>query len=141
MVTSKKIDVICIVVVVLALILTVLFMNGQNLGLQVYAGSEEASDKNSHFSSSDMKTEVDTEGTTEIEFSDDTVTITGNGAYYANGVLTIAYKGTYVLKGSYNGQVKVDVDGDDKVWLVLDGFNGYCEDNAALYIKKRIRYL
>ena len=136
MVTSKKIDVICIVLVVLALILTVLFMNGQNLGLQVYAGSEEASDTNSHFTSSDMKTEVDTEDATVIECSGDTVTITGNGAYYANGVVTIAYKGTYVLKGTLKGQVKVDVDGDDKVWLVLNNFKGYCEDSAALYIKK-----
>lgn len=136
MAANKRIDVICIVITLVALIITVLFINGQSLGLQVYVGNEETSEKNSHFSSSDMKTEVNTEDATEIEFSEDTVTISGNGAYYANGVLNIVYKGTYVLRGSYNGQIKIDVDGDDKVWLVLDGFSIYCEDSAAIYIKK-----
>ena len=48
MATHKNIDLICIVIIVLSLILTVLFMNGEKLGIRVvhdadaenYAGTE-----------------------------------------------------------------------------------------------------
>lgn len=136
MATSKRIDVICVVITIIALILTVLFINGKNLGLQVYANTDESSEKNSHFTSSDIKKEVDITDATTITMEEDAVTVSGNGAYFANGVLRIVYKGTYVLKGSLKGQIEVEADGDDKIWLVMDGAKVYCEDSAALYIKK-----
>ena len=136
MAASKKVDVICVVLAVLALILTVLFINGKSLGLQVYTTTEETTENNSHFTSSDIKKEVDITDATIITMEGSSVTVSGNGAYFTNGVLKIVYKGTYVLKGSLKGQIEVDADGDDKVWLVMDGANVYCEDSAALYIKK-----
>lgn len=136
MAVNKKIDIICVVITVITLILTVLFINGTSLGIQAYSTSEETAEDDAHFTSSDVKTEVSTEDATVITLDGDSATVTGNGAYYANNKLTIAYKGTYVLKGTLNGQIEVDTDGDDKVWLILEGLTVKCQDNAALYIKK-----
>lgn len=136
MAASKKIDIICIVVTVITLILVLLFMNGSKIGVQAYSVSEEVTEGNSHFSASDLKTVAGTEDATVITLEGDSAKVTGNGAYYANGKLTIAYKGTYVIRGTLNGQIEVDADGDDKVWLILDGVTVKNEDSAALYIKK-----
>ncbi len=135
MAVSKKIDKICVLITVITLILTVLFINGTSLGVQAYSPTEEGAEDDGHFTSSDVKTEVSTEDATVITLDGDSATVTGNGAYYANNKLTIAYKGTYVLKGTLNGQIEVDADGDDKVWLILDGVKVNCQDSAALYIK------
>lgn len=136
MAVNKKIDIICVVITVLTLILTVLFINGRSFGVEAYSAGEETAEDDGHFTSSDVKTLASTEDATVITLDGDSTTVTGNGAYYANNKLTIAYKGTYVLKGTLNGQIEVDADGDDKVWLILEGLSVNCQDSAALYIKK-----
>ena len=136
MAVNKKIDIICVVITVITLILTVLFINGRSFAVEASSPSEEATEDNGYFTSSDVKTQASTEDATVITLDGDSATVTGNGAYYANNKLTIAYKGTYVLKGTLNGQIEVDTDGDDKVWLILEGLTVKCQDSAALYIKK-----
>ena len=89
MAASKKIDIICIVVTVITLILVLLFMNGSKIGVQAYSVSEEVTEGNSHFSASDLKTVAGTEDATVITLEGDSAKVTGNGAYYANGKLTM----------------------------------------------------
>ncbi|MBE6014436.1 MAG: carbohydrate-binding domain-containing protein [Lachnospiraceae bacterium] len=134
--SSKKIDKICIIVTILTLVLTLLFANGKALGIQVMTDAEEETVESGYFTANDLVSVADTEEATFITLEGDSATITGNGAYFANGKLVIAYKGTYVISGNLTGQIVVDTDGDDKVWVVLDGVTVDCEDSAALYVSQ-----
>ncbi len=48
---------------------------------------------------------------------------------------TISKEGTYILSGTYTGQIIVDVADTEKVQLVLDGVNITNKTDAAIYIK------
>ena len=49
--------------------------------------------------------------------------------------VTISKAGTYILTGTYNGQVVVNVGDQDKVQLVLDNVTIANNDSAAIYVK------
>jgi len=81
--------------------------------------------------------------TTEEYAGNDAVTISlngttaqadGDGCLIDGSTITITSKGTYTLKGSLEGQIVVDADGE-KVNLVLDGADITCPDSSPLYIK------
>ncbi len=57
----------------------------------------------------------------------------GTGASFASGRLSITQGGTYVLSGSLDGQVFVQVADTEKVHLVFNGFSLTCADNSPLY--------
>ncbi len=61
--------------------------------------------------------------------------ISGEGAELKNGNLEISKGGAYVIEGSLNGSVIVDVTKEEQVELVLQGVNIYSENSAALYVK------
>lgn len=52
-----------------------------------------------------------------------------------DGKVTITEKGTYVLSGTLDGQVVVNVDKDDKVQLVLNGVTITNSNSAAIYVQ------
>lgn len=55
----------------------------------------------------------------------------------ADGILTIAEEGVYLLSGSLeNGQIIIDAGKSAKVQLVLDGVSIHSETSAAIYCKK-----
>lgn len=132
--THKYIDKICILVTVLVLMLTVLFMNGKALGITVLASEDESGDL---FTANDLNADWDITGATEITLSDDGTTVKGNGAYVYNGDVYIVYAGKYILTGGLtDGNVIIQADGDDKIWLMLDGVSIHCEDDAAIRIEQ-----
>lgn len=132
--THKHIDTICIVIVVFTLLLTVLFMNGKALGIAVIA-SEENSDE--LFTANDLDADWDASGATRITLSDDGSKVSGNGAYVNAGDVYIVYAGKYVLSGELSdGSVIINADGDDKIWLLLDGVSIHCEDDAAIRVEQ-----
>lgn len=132
--THKHIDAICIVVVLFTLLLTVLFMNGEALGISVIASEENSSDM---FTANDQDAAWDTADATVIVLSDDGSTVNGNGAYVNEGNVCIVYAGKYIVSGSLsNGKITVEAEGDDKIWLMLDGVSIHCEDDAALRIEQ-----
>lgn len=51
-------------------------------------------------------------------------------------ILTITGEGCYVLQGSFDGQLVIDADKNDKIQLVLDNASITCENSAALYVRK-----
>ena len=133
--TSKKIDLICIVAVIAALILTILFANGEALGIKKIQ-SETASEANDYFTVNDLYSRVNETDATEISLQGDSTSIKGNGAYYNAGKVSIVYAGTYLISGELsNGQIEIDCDGDDKVYLIFDNVTIYCEDSAALIVE------
>ena len=70
----------------------------------------------------------------EIQLFGSTATISGTGADFIDGVLTIHDGGVYVLSGSLTGRVVVNAP-DADVTLVLNDAEIYCSDNCSLYLE------
>ncbi len=81
----------------------------------------------------------DYEGWTEadstiIKLNGSSVEVNGSGASFANGVLTISKKGTYVLSGTLDdGQILVDAE-DENVHLILNGASLNCNNGSAICV-------
>lgn len=132
--THKHIDKICLVAALLALLITVLFMNGAALGLTAINSDDEGS---GYFTANDLNGSWNSSDATKITLTGDGGKVTGNGAYIYNGDVHIIYAGKYVLSGELtDGQIIIDADGDDKVWLLLDGVSLHCEDSAAIVVEQ-----
>ena len=137
--THKKLDVICIVVIVLALILTILFMNGEKLGLQkivdedspYYEGTE-------YFTSNDLNGDWEADSATAvITLEGDTASVHGSGAYVLNGSVYITGGGKYLVSGTLtDGSIVIDAYESSKIWLLLNGADVTCSDDAALIAEK-----
>ncbi len=135
--THKNIDRICVVVLVLTLLVTVAFMNGEKLGIRVVADEDAES-----YSGSTYFTENDVDGdwadnayTTYITMDGSGGTIDGNGAYFLDGDLVISNGGWYVLTGTLeDGKIIVDAHDSSKVWIRLNGVTVRCSDDACLRV-------
>ena len=135
--THKNIDRICVVVLVLTLLVTVAFMNGEKLGIRVVADEDAES-----YSGSTYFTENDVDGdwadnayTTYITMDGSGGTIDGNGAYFLDGDLVISNGGWYVLTGTLeDGKIIVDAHNSSKVWIRLNGVTVRCSDDACLRV-------
>ena len=135
--THKNIDRICVVVLVLTLLVTVAFMNGEKLGIRVVADEDAES-----YSGSTYFTENDVDGdwadnayTTYITLDGSGGTIDGNGAYFLDGDLVISNGGWYVLTGTLeDGKIIVDAHDSSKVWIRLNGVTISCSDDACLRV-------
>ena len=135
--THKNIDRICVVVLVLTLLVTVAFMNGEKLGIRVVADEDAES-----YSGSTYFTENDVDGdwadnayTTYITLDGSGGTIDGNGAYFLDGDLVISNGGWYVLTGTLeDGKINVDAHDSSKVWIRLNGVTVRCSDDACLRV-------
>ena len=130
MATHKHIDRICIASAICALLLTLLLLSGARFGIFASADGDL-------FTASDQNADWDRSGATQIVLSDAGSTVKGNGAYIYQGNVNIAYAGRYVLSGSLsNGQIILDADGDDDIWLLLDGVSLHCDDDAAIRVEQ-----
>ncbi|MBD5508060.1 MAG: carbohydrate-binding domain-containing protein [Lachnospiraceae bacterium] len=132
--THKRIDSICIAAVLLAVVLTVLLINGRALGI-VPVMSAEVSD--GMFTAKDMDADWNVSTATRIVLSDQGTTIDGNGAYVYDGNVCIAYAGTYVLTGELtDGSVVIDAEKSDDIWISLEDVTLHCDDDAAIRIEQ-----
>jgi len=64
------------------------------------------------------------------------ITITGEGAEAKKGNVTITAAGTYVLSGTFDGQILIEAEDNDLVHLVLKNADITCTNNAAIYGKQ-----
>lgn len=109
-------------------------MSGEALGITVVT-DEDAGD--GLFTSNDLSGDWDSSNVTQIVLNDDDGSISGNGVYIYNGDVYIVYAGKYVISGELtDGSVIISADGDDKIWLLLDGVSLSCEDNAAIIVEQ-----
>lgn len=81
----------------------------------------------------DQKTEWGSDDVS-INFNGSSADIKGEGCSVKDSVLSITTPGTYVLSGSFNGQVTVAVDKAEKVRLVLNNASITCDDGPAIII-------
>ena len=134
MATHKRIDSICIAAVLIAIVLTVLLLNGRSLGI-VSVMSAEVND--GMFTAKDLDADWNVSSATRIVLSDQGATIDGNGAYVYDGNVCIAYAGYYVLTGELtDGSIVIDAEKSDDIWIALDGVTLHCEDDAALRVEQ-----
>ena len=136
--SSKHINLICIVVTVCAVLLTVLFMNGEALGItKVVDEDAEGYEGNEYFTANDLNGEWDDTEATRITLNGEDATIDGYGAYVYDGNVVIANGGQYVLSGTLtDGSVVVDAYMSSKVWIRLAGVSIHCSDDAAIRVNQ-----
>ncbi len=134
--THRQIDRICAVVMAFAVVITILFMNGSRLGLKLSVDADaEAHSDDSHFTDNDLQADWDTSGAGEITLEGDSATVSGSGCYVYDGNVVIAKSGKYVVSGSLTGgSIVVDADDTSKVWILFDGVEIECEDDACLIV-------
>lgn len=78
--TGKHFSALCALVLALALAVTVLFMNGEKLGIRVIRDEDsETHEDSGYFTSNDQNTAWT--AATTITLSGDTATVSGSGAY------------------------------------------------------------
>ena len=131
MAASKRIDAICAVITALTLALTVLFMNGAALGLTP-AGDGDAGE--GYFTENDLDGDWDAAGAYTVTLTGDGAKISG-GAYFLDGAVHIVSAGKYVITGTLDGgQILIDAQSSDKIWLRLAGASVTNPDGAALEI-------
>lgn len=135
MAAGRLFDKIAILGIIFALLLTVLFMNGEALGMQRIVSEDEVS----LFTEDELNGSWDTSGATLITLTGDGANIDGNGAYVQDGDVIIYAAGSYVVEGTLdNGSVIVNETSKTKgkVWILLNGVEIHCEDSAAIDIEE-----
>lgn len=134
--THKQFDLICVAVLLCTLLITILFINGESLGLvPIYDGDSEEHSDSSWFTVNDRDGAWETVGATRISLNGGSASVAGGGAYFFDGNVVIAQSGQYVISGTLDdGSVIVSADGNSKVWILLDGAEISCTDDACLRI-------
>ena len=134
--TNKHFPAVCALVFVLALIVTVLFMNGERLGIRVIRDEDaEEIESSRYFTSNDQNT--DWAATATITLSGETATVSGPGAYVNDGSVTIASAGYYDVSGTLtDGSLTVDAEKNAKVFIRLNGVSITCSNDAAIRINQ-----
>lgn len=135
--THKLFDFICVVVLLLTIAITVLFINGERLGIEVIVDEDaEGYSGSAYFTQNDLAGDWSADGATVITLKGDSAAVTGGGAYAYNGDVVITGAGRYVLSGTLtDGSVIVDAKNSSKIWLLFDGVDISCSDDACLRIE------
>ena len=136
--TSKHFDKIVAVVLVLGLLLTVAFINGEALGIEKIVDEDaEQYEATEYFTANDLRTDWDeSQVTATISLNGDSAQVSGNGAYYNDGSVVITGAGYYVFSGTLDdGNIVVDAYDSSKVFVILSGVSLYCSDDACLRVE------
>lgn len=134
--THKLFDFFCVVVLLLTIAITVLFINGERLGIQVIVDEDaEGYSGSAYFTANDLAGSWSVNGATVITLKGETATVNGGGAYAYNGDVIITGAGRYVISGTLtDGSVIVDAENSSKVWLLFDGVDITCTDDACMRV-------
>lgn len=134
--TSKKIDIIASIVTILAILGTILFMNGEALGIERIVDEDaEIYTDTEYFTSNDLNGSWDETDATVITLEGDTATIKGTGAYAYDGNVVISNAGYYVVTGTLtDGYITVDAYQSSKVFIKLAGVDITCSDDAGIRV-------
>lgn len=136
MLTHKHIDLICIVILVLTVAATLIFMNGKAFGMTAIVDEDsESYEGDDHFTANDKNGTWTSSTTVNITLNGDDAKISGDGAYMKDGDLYIFGGGYYVLEGELtDGSIIVSANDSSKVWIMLNGVDITCSDNAAIIV-------
>ena len=135
--THGSIDKICVAVLILSLLITVIFMNGQSLGMEVIVDEDdEAHSDVISFTENDLNPKEDWGDATKVLLGDKIV-IDGGGAFDNNGSLYISNAGSYVISGTLKGgNIVVDTYSSSKVYILLKGVDISCDTDACIKVEE-----
>ena len=135
---NKKIDIICIISIIAAAIVAVLFINGKKLGIKAEVDEDsENYEGTEYFTANDLNGSVNTDSAVLITLNKDDAKIKGNGAYVLDGDVFITGGGKYLISGELtDGSIIVDAESSSKVWLILDGVTIDGSDDAAIRVEE-----
>lgn len=136
MITNKKINAVCIGVIIFALVLTILFMNGESFGITAVAdGDREGTSDSEYFTANDIYSSWSNETASHITMKGTDGSVSGSGAYFLEGNLYIVQSGYYVITGELeDGSIVVDASSKSRIWIMLNGVTVTASDNAAFRI-------
>lgn len=97
--------------------------------------SAEISSENFEVAAADKDVGYDETQAVNVALDGSSAEISGKGAVCENGRLSITEAGTYILSGSFDGQIYVDSKGSE-IRLVLNGVSVTNDSHAALLIEK-----
>jgi hypothetical protein len=134
--SNRHFDRICLAVLICTVLLTVLFMNGESLGIQVVRDQDTDRNEGSlWFTENDLDGSWDREGAVWITLEGSTASVKGNGAYVKGSDVVIASSGRYIVTGELtDGSLIVDAHNNSKVWILLSGVSLTCRSDAAIRI-------
>ena len=112
--------------------------------IQSSDGSTTSSSSSSIVSSTSIEYGLDDTNTdysgnviTSITMNGNTVAIDGKGASFTNGNIEITKSGVYYFNGTLdNGQVIIESNDENTVWLVFDGIDITYESGAPIFVKE-----
>ena len=85
----------------------------------------------------DDTTPADTSGATVIRLEDRDTAINGEGAEASSAGVTVTKGGVYVVSGQLtDGQLRVDVNDGQTVYMVLDGVTVHSNQTAPLFVRR-----
>ena len=136
--THRHIDIICVAILSVTLIITVLFMNGEALGIEKIVDEDaETYTGTAHFTANDEKTDMYTTSATKIKLSGTEASVSGPGAYALDGSVVIKNAGTYSVSGTLtDGSITVDAYASSKVFILLDGADVTNLTGPAFYVRE-----
>ncbi len=136
--THRHIDAICVAVLIVSLLITVLFMNGEALGIRVVVDEDaEEHSGDAWFTTNDRNGVWDSEGATQITLNGSSALVSGGGAYVLNSDVVISAAGKYVLSGALDdGSIVIDADKSAKVWILLDSAEISCSYGPCLDVEQ-----
>ena len=134
--THKNLDRICVAIVAGSLVLTGLFMNGESLGITKIVDEDAEQNSDSvYFTANDQNGSWDATGATVITLTGDGASISGSGAYTVDGNVVISNAGYYEVSGTLtDGYISVDAYDSSKVFILLDGVEINCSDDACIRV-------
>ena len=93
-------------------------------------------------SGSELFTERDLSGATDeivtVTLSGSSATADGAGVEVSDGLVTITQAGSYLLTGSFTGQIRVTAGEEDKVQLILSSFSKRMPSVQASILLNRV---
>ncbi len=100
----------------------------------------DSDDKNSEYYENSDDYDWDADMATTIVMNGDEVSITGFGATYADGIITIDTLGEYLISGELDdGQILVNAGDDERVKLILNNAVISSSDNSPILVEQSVR--
>ena len=103
--------------------------------VQVSNASVTTIDVSDMFSKRDQKTEYDESECILVTLDGTTATCENDAVKIEEGTVLITAEGSYILRGSFTGSIRVEAPDDAKVQLILDGVSITQSTTAAIYVK------
>jgi hypothetical protein len=84
----------------------------------------------------DLEVSTDTSDLSYVRLEGDSITFEGSGATVDGSIITITAAGTYSISGTVDdGQIIIDTEDEETVYLVLDGVDITSSTSAPIYVR------